>query len=83
MLNTFPVSKLSRFMVFYARLLAMMAIISILGRNAAINVGDEENRLLGEISLSINVYILLIPYITFVPYEVLIIKLLKTNEEKD
>jgi len=81
LLNAAPVSKTSRLLVFYGRLLMMMAIISILGSSSGINFSQLSNRRLDDIGLSLDVYILLIPYFTFVPFELIMLRLLKTNNE--
>jgi len=62
----------------------MMAIISLLGRNQSVTVGDkEESRLLEDLKVSLDIYILLIPYITFVPYEIILLRLLRKNNTED
>eukprot|EP00330_Aristerostoma_sp_ATCC50986_P008344 CAMPEP_0114583882 /NCGR_PEP_ID=MMETSP0125-20121206/7558_1 /TAXON_ID=485358 ORGANISM="Aristerostoma sp., Strain ATCC 50986" /NCGR_SAMPLE_ID=MMETSP0125 /ASSEMBLY_ACC=CAM_ASM_000245 /LENGTH=56 /DNA_ID=CAMNT_0001777669 /DNA_START=5052 /DNA_END=5222 /DNA_ORIENTATION=+ len=44
----------------------MMAVVSIIGSESGFSF---DSRLLQDVSLSVNVYILIIPYFTFVPTE--------------
>jgi len=79
--NVIKPSKLIRVGLFYCRLLMMLALVSILGSNTGLDFGGR--RLLqNEVSLSLDVYILLLPYFTFVPLEFALRGLLKNREEK-
>ena len=61
----------------------MMAIASILGNQFSIENADAETRILGEndITISLDVYILLVPYITFVPLYFLLLKVFKKSDK--
>ena len=79
--NVIKPSKPIRVGLFYCRLLMMLALVSILGSNTGLDFGGR--RLLqNEVSLSLDVYILLLPYFTFVPLEFALRGLLKNREEK-
>jgi len=67
-INAIPPSKKIRTGLFYIRTLMLLTISSILGSVSGLSV----TRILQEVSLSVDVYILLLPYFTFVPLEVLL-----------
>jgi len=56
----------------------MMMIVSALGSKSGLSFGLRQ---LQDISLSLDIYILLIPYFTFVPAELLLLKLLIVGEK--
>jgi len=77
LINSIPPSKIYRSCIFYTRLLIMLAIVCLLGSKSAFSFGL---RSLQDLSISLNVYILLIPYVTFVPIELLLrVMLTKRN----
>mmetsp|Transcript_28998 Transcript_28998/g.26343 ORF Transcript_28998/g.26343 Transcript_28998/m.26343 type:complete len:171 (-) Transcript_28998:118-630(-) len=77
--NIIKPSKPIRVGLFYCRLLMILALVSILGSNTGLNIGRA---LQGSVSLSVDVYILLLPYFTFVPLEFALRALLSERETK-
>jgi len=67
--NSIPVSKESRSALFFARTIMIHTMVSLLGSNQglAFNLRRMQN-----VELSVNVYILMLPYFTFVPLELVI-----------
>jgi hypothetical protein len=75
-------SKRVRLGISFCRNLMMLAVVSIMGSNSGLTTSDS-SRLLSEITLSLDVYILLIPYITFVPAEAVMRGLFSPSPKKD
>lgn len=61
-------------------MLLLLSVVSILGSQSGFSVGGA--RLLKEVSISLDIYILLVPYFTFVPMELLLRSLLQPKDPK-
>jgi len=80
LVNSIQPSKLTRLGLFYFRMMIMLLSISIIGPQSSILFGDR--RVLNSISLSLDVYLFLIPYITFVPLEAIVKHMLALDHTK-
>jgi len=69
LINSMPPSKIYRCAIFYSRFLLMMAIVCLLGSGNTKSVGFRD---LQSLSVDVDVYILLVPYVTFVPLELVL-----------
>lgn len=80
MIKNMTPSKEMRVGILYSRLMMMLAVVSTLGSKSGVNFGMRRN--LDEVSLNLDVYILLIPFFTFVPMEILLRSLLSADYKK-
>jgi len=79
MIKSMKPGKLARLAVFYTRLMVMMLVVSALGSSSGLSFGRR--RQLQDVSLSLDLYILLVPYFTFVPVELILTKLLIVGQK--
>jgi len=74
MIKDLEPDKTSRLWIFFCRISLMLAVVSVFGRNSPVALGT--GRLLADLNISLDIYLLIVPFVTFIPIAALLTILL-------